>query len=102
MPYRPKNPAVYRLFLHTNKIIDGIRKIKIAIDFLSRNVNRFAVFYMILFHVPASRIRAIRRHQQTNRMNPTTPTIPAKIVNAVILSTLPTKISIIPLENFME
>jgi hypothetical protein len=69
------------------------------LEFGGWNGGRLTVLYMILFHVPASRIRAILRHQQINRMNPTVPTIPAKIANAVILSALPTKISIIAWKN---
>jgi hypothetical protein len=57
---------------------------------------------MILFHVPAPRLRAILRHRPTNATNQMTAAIPVKIVNNIILSALPAKISIAAYKKFCK
>jgi hypothetical protein len=56
---------------------------------------------MILFHVPAPRIRATRRHQQTYAVSPTVATVANTKINSItILSSLFTKIAVIAYKIF--
>jgi len=58
--------------------------------------NNLKYPYMILFHVPAPRIRATRRYQQKYAINPTIATnINTKIDIIIILYTLLANISVI-------